>query len=294
MKHWIEAMRLRTLPLALACIGMGAVLALSDGSFNSLIFLLCCLTTISLQILSNLANDYGDSIHGADNADRLGPLRAVQSGVITSSKMRKAVIITSVLSLIFGIMLLVVSDISMKMFIGFIILGLIAIAAAILYTNGKLPYGYHGLGDLSVFLFFGLLAVLGTYFLQTKSLDLTLLLPASSCGLFAVAVLNINNIRDIKSDKIAGKHSLPVMLGLKKAKIYHLLLLFTGLATSIIYVMLDYNSINELLFLLVMPLLILNGLRVYKSESEKSLDPLLKQMALTTLLFVILFGISIN
>ncbi|MBT8231250.1 MAG: 1,4-dihydroxy-2-naphthoate polyprenyltransferase [Saprospiraceae bacterium] len=294
MKHWIEAMRLRTLPLALACIGMGAVLALSDGSFNSLIFLLCCLTTISLQILSNLANDYGDSIHGADNANRLGPLRAVQSGVITSSKMRKAVIITSVLSLIFGIMLLVVSDISMKMFIGFIILGLIAIAAAILYTNGKLPYGYHGLGDLSVFLFFGLLAVLGTYFLQTKSLDLTLLLPASSCGLFAVAVLNINNIRDIKSDKIAGKHSLPVMLGLKKAKIYHLLLLFTGLATSIIYVMLDYNSINELLFLLVMPLLILNGLRVYKSESEKSLDPLLKQMALTTLLFVILFGISIN
>ncbi|MDB4438673.1 1,4-dihydroxy-2-naphthoate polyprenyltransferase [bacterium] len=294
MKKWIVAMRLRTLPLALASIGMGVFLAVSKDKFDLTISIMCFLTTLSLQILSNLANDYGDSVHGADHAQRQGPQRAVQAGEITSGQMKTAIKIAVVISLALGIALLFVSKIPIQVFISFLALGVLSIVAAILYTNGKLPYGYIGLGDISVYLFFGILGVLGTFYLQTKYIDWTMLLPATSCGLLTVGVLNINNIRDIDSDIEAGKRSIPVMLGKYKSRIYHLLLLTIAMVTALVYISLHFVGIKHYIFLFSLPLFILNAVRVYKRYDPQTLDPLLKQLALSTVLFVALFGLSIN
>lgn len=292
MTHWLSAMRLRTLPLALASIGMGAFLAAKQGGFRLSVFMLCLLTTISLQILSNLANDYGDTIHGADNADREGPSRAVQSGLITKTQMRVAMGIAVGVSLAFGIALLVVSGVSMKVFTIFMGLGLLAILGAILYTNGVRPYGYVGFGDLSVFLFFGWLGVLGTFYLQLGYVTWDLLLPGAACGLFTVAVLNVNNIRDIESDIKAGKLSIPARLGRHRATNYHLGLLIIGLTCAFLYTYIHYERPSQLLFLIVLPLLIINARAVKTKLAARDLDPYLKQMAISTLVFVLFFGIG--
>jgi len=292
MNPWLSAIRLRTLPLALSSIGMGGFLAAAAGKFDWVIFLLCCLTTIFLQILSNLANDYGDSIHGADHAGRKGPQRAVQSGMISPVQMKLAVIITGVLSFFSGITLLWISvEFNRNEFFVFLGLGLLCILAAIAYTVGKRPYGYAGLGDISVLIFFGLVGVMGSFYLMTKNLDWVQLLPSISCGLFSVAVLNINNIRDIESDKVAGKFSVPVRIGKNKAALYHGFLLFGGLVSSLIYVLSNFRSAWQLLFLLVLPIMI-KIMSAVKNEPSEKLDPWLKRMALTTLLFVILFGVG--
>ena len=294
MKHWISAMRLRTLPLAFASIGMGAFLAASHGGLRWPVFLLCLLTTLSLQILSNLANDYGDTVHGADNDQRSGPSRAVQTGAITRPQMKKAISIAVIVTLILGISLLLVAGVSAKVFGAFIGLGLLAVVAAILYTNGVRPYGYRGLGDISVFLFFGLLGVLGTFYLQLGYVTWDLILPGAACGLFTVAVLNVNNIRDIDSDLLAGKYSIPARLGRSKATIYHLALLIIGLACALLYSYLHYTGPTQLLYLLMVPLLYVNGRAVITKLSSQELDPYLKQMAVSTLVFVLFFGIGIN
>jgi 1,4-dihydroxy-2-naphthoate octaprenyltransferase len=292
MNPWLSAIRLRTLPLALSSIGMGGFLAAAAGKFNGMIFFFCCLTTVFLQILSNLANDYGDSVNGADHAGRKGPQRAVQSGAISLAHMKLAVAITGTLSFFSGISLLWLSlEFNRNEFLIFLGIGLLCIMAAIAYTVGKKPYGYAGLGDISVLIFFGLVGVLGSSYLMTKSLDWIDVLPALSCGLFSVAVLNINNIRDIESDKAAGKFSIPVRIGKSKASLYHSCLLIGGLAASLIYVFLNFHSAWQLIFLLVSPILYKIILAVKNEPSEK-LDPWLKRMALTTLLFVILFGVG--
>jgi 1,4-dihydroxy-2-naphthoate octaprenyltransferase len=293
-KAWISAARPRTLPLALASIGMGSFLAAGVQAFSLRVFLLCAFTTIFLQVLSNLANDYGDSVHGADSQDRQGPQRAVQSGVITARQMRTAMILFALLSLFTGIWLLyeALKDASARTIGLFFGLGLCAIAAAVTYTAGKRPYGYAGLGDVSVLLFFGLLGVLGTYYLHARSISPLLVLPALSCGFFATAVLNVNNIRDIESDRKAGKKSIPVRLGREAAVRYHWLLLGAGLLCAVAYVCLTYASPWQLLFLVTLPLLGRNALAVYQNRTAATLDPYLKQMALTTLLFVLTFGLG--
>ncbi len=293
-KAWISAARPRTLPLALASIGMGSFLAASVGAFSLRVFLLCAFTTIFLQVLSNLANDYGDSVHGADSQDRQGPQRAVQSGVITARQMRTAMILFALLSLFTGVWLLyeALKDASARTIGLFFGLGLCAIAAAVTYTAGKRPYGYAGLGDVSVLLFFGLLGVLGTYYLHVKSISPLLVLPALSCGFFATAVLNVNNIRDIESDRKAGKKSIPVRLGREAAVRYHWLLLGAGLLCAVVYVALTYASPWQLLFLVTLPLLGRNALAVKRNRNAADLDPYLRQMALTTLLFVLTFGLG--
>lgn len=272
---------------------MAGFLAAAEHSFDTLLFSLCCLTTIFLQVLSNLANDYGDSQHGADHEGRKGPQRAVQSGAITSTEMRNAVILFAALSLISGISLLWISFgadwQALALFFG---LGLLSIAAAVGYTIGKKPYGYIGLGDISVLVFFGLVGVMGSYYLFTHSLSWIKILPALSCGLFSIGVLNINNIRDIESDRHAGKFSIPVRVGKELASQYHWLLLGGGMLTALVYSWLHFQSPWQLIYLLTLPLFIRNGLSVQKKPSEE-LDPLLKQMALSTLLFVLLFGIGL-
>lgn len=294
ISSWIKAFRLRTLPLSFSCVGMGGFLAAYNDFFDINIFALSILTTLFLQILSNLANDYGDSIHGADGEHRKGPSRTVQEGMIDGVAMKKAIIGFAILSFVSGIVLLyyALGDHG-KLLLIFLFIGIGAIASAIAYTNGKKPYGYMGLGDISVLIFFGFAGVLGSYFLYAKEFNMVFMLPALSCGLFAVAVLNINNIRDIESDKMAGKLSIPVRLGRDRAVVYHFLLLGTGFVSVVCFSILTYRSPFQLLFLLSLPLFIKNGLAVWKIKEPSALDPYLKQMALATLFFVILFGVGL-
>lgn len=287
---WLQAFRLRTLPLALSSIAMAGFLAAEKDAFQLPIFLLCITTTICLQILSNLSNDYGDSVHGADHKDRKGPSRAVQTGAISFSAMKKAIILFVVLSLVSGITLLLVAfGLDWSAILFFLGLGMLSIVAAIGYTVGKKPYGYLGLGDISVLIFFGLVGVLGSLYLFTKSISPLHILPALSCGLFSVGVLNVNNIRDIESDRQAGKHSLPVRLGRSRAIVYHWVLLATGLILGSLYMVFTLESPWQWLFLLSGPFFFLNA-RAVSSKPSTELDPYLKQMALSTLAFVLLFG----
>jgi len=295
MNPWIEAARPRTLPLALSCILMGCFLAYADGSFEGTVAILSVLTTIFLQVLSNFANDYGDAVSGKDSDLREGPRRAVHAGQITAPAMRNAIILFSALSFVTGIALLyfALQNAPIRVFWVFLGIGLACIAAAITYTAGKRPYGYVGLGDVSVLIFFGWVGVLGTYYLHTLIWNWNLLLPATSCGLFAVAVLNINNIRDIASDRATGKNSIPVRLGRDRAVMYHWAILITGMGCVLVYTFTHFSQYTQFLFLLSFPLFVRNGLAVSRLHKAAELDPYLKQMALSTLLFVVLFGIGL-
>ena len=292
---WIHAFRLRTLPLALSSIVMGAFVALHHDGFRWEVSALAALTTILLQILSNLANDYGDSSHGVDNTERVGPERAVQSGVISSKEMKRAAILFTALSFISGMALLFFSFgealLALRFWI-FLLLGFGAIAAAIKYTAGKNPYGYSGYGDLFVFLFFGLVGVIGTYYLNTGILKWQVIFPAISIGLFSTGVLNINNMRDIENDRESGKRTLVVKMGKQKAKYYHLFLVSGGMASAMLYTFLNFNTYTQLGYIVGFPLLIRNIQVVFSNHEAQKLDPYLKQLAISTLLFAILFGIS--
>ena len=294
MSPWISAFRPRTLPLALASILTGGFLAKSAGQLNWPVVALAALTTVLLQILSNLANDYGDSQNGADSVHRQGPVRAVQSGAITPAEMKRAMWGFGLAALASGVALLLVAlgFQAVWVLLTFFVLGLSAIWAAVNYTAGSRPYGYAGLGDVSVFLFFGIVGVCGTYFLQTRTLPLAVLLPAAALGCFATAVLNVNNIRDIVSDKLAGKITVPVRLGPQHARRYHWLLLGLGVGAAVVYVALTYHSPWQWLFVLSLPLFLFNGRQVWARQESMHLDPLLKQMAMSTLVFTLLFGLG--
>jgi 1,4-dihydroxy-2-naphthoate octaprenyltransferase len=273
---------------------MGSALAAAWQPFSWPVAILAVLTAVLLQILSNLANDYGDSQHGADSVKREGPSRAVQSGAISSSSMLAAMVITGLLSALSGLALLWLAfgSAGQTYFLVFVLLGALAILAAVAYTAGIRPYGYAGLGDLAVLIFFGWVAVMGTYFLHTQRLDWQIFLPATSSGLLAVAVLNVNNIRDLRSDALAGKQSIPVRIGPQKARVYHWLLLTGAMLAALLYVLLDFSSWWQFLFVLAVPLLLRNGMLVWRTTSPLELNPLLKQLSLTTLLFVLLFSVG--
>lgn len=292
MKHWIKAFRLRTLPLGVMSIAMGSFFAYADNHFSWLIFALTLITTVFLQILSNVANDFGDSENGADNEFREGPERQTQIKAISKRAMKNAMVVLAVMAIVSGVSLLALAGIDTKVFIGFILLGLVCVGAAIKYTAGDNPYGYAGLGDLSVLVFFGWVGILGTYYLQTQSFQWGYVLPATTCGLFMVGVLNINNIRDITSDKIAGKFSIPVRLGRERAVLYHWALLSLGLVLSIIFVLIDFRATIQLLFLITIPFLIINARSVSINHEAMKLDPYLKHMVFTTIIFVLSFGVG--
>lgn len=272
---------------------MGSFLAIGSGKFHWGIFILSITTTILLQVLSNLANDYGDSVHGADSSERKGPGRAVQSGVISATQMKNAVILFVILTLVSGISLLFLAfGFDWDAILFFLALGLLCIGAAIAYTMGRKPYGYAGLGDLSVLIFFGFVGVLGSQYLFTQQLSYLNLLPALSCGVFSIGVLNINNIRDIESDRLAGKYSVPVRIGREKAIVYHWVLILTGITAAIVYTSVSYHAPWQWIFLISVPLFVANG-KAIGSKPATELDPYLKQMALSTLLFVVSFGIGL-
>ena len=281
MKHWIKAFRLRTLPLALSSILMGAVVAKEYTGLNSTVLILSILTTIFLQILSNLANDYGDFKNGADHDDRKGPSRAVQSGEITPKSMFRAIIVFVFLSFISGVSLLI-SAFSLEetpYVIAFLVLGILSIIAAIKYTAGSNPYGYMGLGDVFVFIFFGLVGVIGSAYLHTKSFDILMLLPAITIGGLSAGVLNVNNIRDIESDEQAGKMSIPVRVGEANAKRYHYVLIVISMLSLSCYASL--SSQLPYYFMISYVVFILHLIKTYQTKAQ-DFDPMLKQLALAT------------
>lgn len=293
LKPWIAAARLRTLPLAFSSIILGTCLASSHGHFNTLIFVLCLLTTLCYQVLSNYANDYGDGIKGTD-AERVGEQRAVASGEISAAQMKKAVYLFAALSFVFGTSLsvLATSSLSIYITIGFVSLGLLSIVAAITYTVGKRAYGYRGLGDISVLIFFGLVGVVGSYFLQTNSLNWPVFLPATSVGFLAIGVLNLNNMRDIETDKQHGKKTLAVKMGLKGAKVYHGFLIILAFDLAYVYNSIEKTGLWSNLYFISLPFLMINLFQVLRAQTSVQFEPLLKRLAITTLLFALTFGIG--
>lgn len=291
---WISAARPRTLPLSVAGILVGAATAAIENSYNNLIFWLAILTTLVLQILSNFANDYGDGIKGTDNHERLGPQRALQSGALTDKVLKKGIIVTVFICLL-SALALIYSAFGKEDFLSsvfFFLLGVASIAAAIKYTVGNSAYGYRGLGDLFVFIFFGLVSVIGSNYLMTKSINFWLILPATSIGLLSSAVLNLNNMRDENSDRNANKNTLVVMLGKDKAKIYHFSLIIIAFLSLMIYGVFQFNSqLQFLCFIGFVPLFI-HLRKVANYTQPQSLDPELKKVALSTFAIAILMLIT--
>jgi 1,4-dihydroxy-2-naphthoate octaprenyltransferase len=293
-KIYVKAARLRTLPLSVSGIIVGSFLAASHGYFNWLICTLALLTTIGFQVISNFANDYGDGVKGTDNIDRIGPKRAIQSGEISPEQLLKIIKISSFLTLFIAIFLIYTAfgkDDFINLVV-FFVLGVASIVAAIKYTMGKKAYGYSGFGDFFVFLFFGLLSVVGSYYLFSKQLEFTIFLPAISIGLLSIGVLNLNNMRDSVSDAKSGKHTIVVKIGVELAKYYHYYLLIASFLFASLYTLLYYKSWHQLLFLLAFIPIGKHFLVVYRNRRPILLDPELKKLALSTFLFAILFGLG--
>ncbi len=294
LKSWINAFRLRTLPLAIACILMGSFLAIYSGTYSWTVIILAIVTTLFLQILSNLANDYGDGIKGTDNANRVGPKRTIQSGEITPSEMKVGIIIFIILSLISGI-LLIITSLGSNWDIGllFLVLGILAIAAAIKYTVGKNAYGYSGMGDIMVFTFFGPVAVMGIYYLLTTTAPIEFFLPATTMGLLSTGVLNLNNMRDMKNDADSGKHTMALMLGYGNARLYHFLLVTIALSLAMVFTILNFKSMWQFIYLITYPVFLKDLYSISRIKENYKLDPFLKKLALSTLFFTLLFGMGL-
>lgn len=307
MKDWIHAARLRTLPLSMSGIIMGSFIArwrlLKDGgTWDWKIFAMAILVTLLYQILSNFANDYGDGIKGTD-ALRINEAeqRAVASGKITANQMRNAVILFAVLSFIATVALLYFAFFKenlMKEFYIFIGLGFACILAAIGYTVGKKPYGYLGLGDVFVFVFFGLVSVGGSYFLFTKTFHWDILIPATAVGMMSTAVLNLNNMRDIESDAASGKKTLALRMGFKYAMVYEIVLLMLPLILILVFLgvngfIADGKYYPFIVMILLFPMTALRR-KIMAVQEPKALDPFLKQVGILTLMMAVLLAVGLN
>lgn len=250
---------------------------------------------MGFQIISNFANDYGDGVKGTDNDDRVGPKRALQTGEISPKAMKNGIVLAGIISIALALLLIFVAFGTEYVFYSllFIVLGISCIVAAIKYTVGDNAYGYSGFGDLFVFLFFGLLSVCGTYFLYSKTIDFTVLLPAFSIGFLSVGVLNLNNMRDRESDEKSGKNTIVVKIGNEFARYYHFYLLGASFLFALLFTVINFRSAYQFLFLLAY-IPVFNHLKtVYSNRDPKDLDPELKKLALSTFLFAVLFGLGL-
>jgi 1,4-dihydroxy-2-naphthoate octaprenyltransferase len=295
MKHWIEAARVRTLPLSVSGIIVGSFYAMSQGMFNWNIVTFALLTTLGLQILSNFANDYGDGVKGTDNKDRVGPMRAIQSGMITPNAMKKAIGLTAVITFTFAVLLIYFAfkESYLLYSLFFLMLGIVAIASAIRYTVGKGSYGYRGFGDLFVFIFFGMVSTFGVYFMFSKSIDWLLLLPATAIGFLSVGVLNLNNMRDEESDRKAGKNTIVVKMGGENAKKYHFFLVISAMVLVLLFAYLNNFHFDQYIFVVAYFPLISHLITVYKNKNPKLLDPELKKLAISTFFLSILLSLCL-
>lgn len=290
---WLESLRPKTLPLGVIAIITGSALTYLTDNFKWPVALLALITAGLLQILSNLANDYGDAVKGSDTAERIGPLRGMQKGVITQADMKKALKINIIAACISGILLIILACEKPEDAFGFLMLGLVAIVAAITYTVGKKPYGYLGLGDISVLIFFGWLSVIGTYYLQANAFNIITVLPATACGLLAVAVLNINNMRDIENDVKAGKNTLAVRLGPQGSRVYHTIIIIIAILCLAFFNLLYMHGWACWLFLLAVPMLMNHIRRVLSDPTPEGMRPMLENMVKAALFTNVLFSIGI-
>lgn len=294
LKVWLSAIRLRTLPLSISGIIIAGCFAHYNGYFDSEIFVLAILTTLSFQILSNLANDYGDGIKGTDNEDRIGPERAIQSGKLSPEEVFSGIRICILFSIGLSF-ILILKAFGINNFVYslvFFVLAITTIAASIKYTVGKSAYGYKGLGDVFVFIFFGIVSVVGGYFLFSKHIDHLVILPAITIGLLSVAVLNLNNMRDIESDKKSGKNTLAVKLGKEKAKYYHFFLVGIAILITVLFLIFYYVSPYNLMVLIVFVPLFIHIWTVKNNKEPRLLDSELKKLALSTVFLALLLGIG--
>ncbi|MDA9365335.1 1,4-dihydroxy-2-naphthoate octaprenyltransferase [Flavobacteriaceae bacterium] len=293
-KIWLSAARLRTLPLSISGILVGNALCLNQPNFSWVLFVLMLFIAISFQIISNFANDYGDGIKGTDNENRVGPKRVLQQGLLSKEVLKNGIIFMSLVALILActLIFLAFESQSWLYIIVFIGLSIFSVWAAISYTVGDKAYGYRGLGDLFVLLFFGGVSVLGAYFIQLKTLSFPAFYLALSIGFFSVSVLNLNNMRDQANDAAVGKKTMVVFLGAKRAKMYHIILmvlaiiLFVGVFLSNIY------TFFWIPFLALIPFF-LHLIAVIKNSDPKQLDPELKKVALSTFMLSVLIFITL-
>jgi len=294
IKPWLSAMRLRTLPLSVSGIILGSCFAYYNGHFNPFVLTLAILTTISLQVLSNLANDYGDGVRGTDNDERVGPQRAIQSGDITPEEMLEAIKLNIIVVIILTLSLIWVAfgSTNFLFLLLFACLGGLSVYAALNYTMGDSPYGYRALGDVFVFMFFGLLSTIGSYLLYMHTIDHVVILPAIALGLLSVGVLNLNNMRDIKSDTNAGKITLAVKLGLPRARKYHFTLVIGAMFITAVYSILYYVEPYNFIYLLAFIPLIIHLKKIKRAKAPDDFDGQLKVLALSTFLFSLLLGIG--
>ena len=299
VEAWIDAMRLRTLPLSVSGIIAGSGMAAVLEKWNPLIFGLAMLTTIGFQVLSNLANDLGDGQKGTDNKNRVGPKRAIQSGTISIHEMKIGIIICTLISLTSAGLLIYVSssNLTQELLLFYAVLTVLCVLAAITYTVGKNAYGYRGLGDVMVFIFFGLVSVLGVFSLYGITFEWLVLFPALSIGFWSVAVLNLNNLRDHENDALSGKTTMVVKMGFQNGKNYHAFLILSGVASWFFTIlMFSYLTYNVFLTIALLPALALlfHLQKVYQTRVPKKLDPELKKVALLTFFAALLFALILN
>ena len=288
-----QSARLRSLPLSMSGILLGSAIAYGQEAFRWDIFLLALLTTVLFQVLSDYANDYGDAQKGTDNEHRIGPKRAIQTGAMSLGEMERVVVVTAVLSAISALSLIVLSFREQwGLALIFVLLGGAAIFAAIRYTVGKSAYGYKGLGDVFVFIFFGWVSVMGSYMLYTQYFDPLVLLPASACGMLSMGVLNLNNMRDIENDQQMGKHTIPVKIGLSLAKYYHYLLIIIAMCLMMLYTILTFEFRYKALYIIAFVPLVFHLFYVRAVKEPKAFDSQLKVVALSTFLMSVLFFVG--
>ena len=292
LKIWLSAARLRTLPVSVAGIISGNAMAIKSGLFSESVFVLSLITAILFQIISNFANDYGDGVKGTDNEARLGPERVLQQGLLSPAALKKGILVAAVISLCCAGLLIYVALGSEKLMISllFILLAIGAVWAAIQYTVGKSAFGYAGWGDVFVFLFFGWVSVMGSFYLQTQSLQYSVFFLGTAMGLLSTAVLNLNNMRDITNDKNFQKNTLVVRMGSQNAKIYHFSLILASGLFLLLGMGIDWALEHPFSMLVLLPL-VFHGLQVMKIKTPKAYDPLLKQLALSTFFIALLIWI---
>lgn len=296
IKVWISAARLRTLPLSLSGIIVGTALGSMYSEFRWDIFVFALLTTVGFQVTSNFANDYGDGVKGTDNENRVGPKRALQSGQLSRKELKVGIIISIIICILFTIALLYLSFGTENLILTLIFgaLGILSIWAAIKYTVGSSAYGYKGLGDLFVFLFFGLLGVMGSMFLYTKALNAMAIFPAVTIGLLSTGVLNLNNLRDYESDKTSNKNTLIVKMGIRNGKIYHVFLIVISFISILAFTFIHYHNWKNTIHLVAFVPIFIHLNKMWKIKNTVLLDPELKKLALSTFLLSILFYFSFN
>ena len=291
---WIAAARLRTLPLSMSGILAGQALAVNSTNFQWSLFTLSLLTAVGFQVLSNFANDYGDGIKGTDNKHRIGPQRVLQQQLLTPKALFAGIVVCALFSFAMALSLIYLAfdGIFNTKALVFLFLAVTAIAAAYKYTVGSNAYGYRGLGDLFVFLFFGWVAVVGSFFLQEKTLAPAALLFGTTIGLLSVAVLNLNNLRDQENDRQSNKNTLVVIMGKKWARNYHLFLLLAAFIAALIGAFYSHFNAFQYLFLLAFIPLARHVSLIIKIKDPSQYDSQLKVVALSTFFLSIILLIS--